>query len=87
MKIDIKGEFKNGSINELYDYLTDIDDYQLFDFMGLKVELDPTVDFDYQNILVRWTDINEGFNDKIIVKSLSEFQIHFKIIQNDNTLL
>lgn len=87
MKIDIKGEFKNGSINQLYDYLTDIDDYQLFDFMGLEVELDPTVDFDYQNILIRWTDINEGFNDKIIVKSLSEFQNHFKIIQNDNTLL
>jgi hypothetical protein len=80
MKIEIKGEFKNGNINKLYDYLLKIDDLQLFDYMGLKVELDPTVDFANQNMLIRWADVNEGFNDKIIAHSLEEFQENFKII-------
>lgn len=82
MKIDIKGKFKNGNINKLYDYLIEIDDLQLFDYMGLEVELDPTVDFADQNMLIRWTDVNEGFNDRMIVRSLEEFQEHFKIIDS-----
>ena len=40
----------------------------------MKVELDPTVDFNSQNILIRWEDLEEGFNDKIIVYSLKEFK-------------
>ena len=44
--------------------------------MGMKVELDPTVDFTNQNLLVRWLDLDEGFNDKIIVYSLKEFQTY-----------
>jgi len=51
---------------------------QLWEYMGLKVEIDPTIDFNSENILVRWLDIEEGFNDKIIVNSLNEFNAIFK---------
>lgn len=80
MKIEIKGKFKNGVINKLYDYLIDIDDLQLFEYMGVEVELDPTVYFEDQEMLIRWLDVNEGFNDRMIVRSLEEFQENFKII-------
>lgn len=74
MKIDVKGERTNaGKINELVDYLEDRNTIEIYNYCGMKVEIDPTVDYKDQNLLVRWTDIEEGFNDKIILNSLEEF--------------
>lgn len=70
-----------GRINTLADFLEEVDDLQKWDYMGLTVEIDPTVDFNDLNVLVRWLDINEGFNDRIIVNSLNEFNTHFRKIE------
>lgn len=84
MKLDTRGTKRSrGSIDTLAKYLENINDLQLWDYMGLTVEIDPTVDYDAQNVLVRWTDIHEGFNDRLIVYSLKEFEEHFTIIKND----
>ncbi len=78
MKIEYKGNLnKKGEINDLVHYLEN-SSTNVWKYMGMKVELDPTVDFTNQNLLVRWLDLDEGFNDKIIVYSLQEFQVHFK---------
>lgn len=71
----------NGKINSLADYLEVANDLQNWDYMGLKVEIDPTVDYNNNNVLVRWTDTLEGFNDRIIVKSIDEFNQHFTKIE------
>ena len=78
MKLDFKGKERNNTkIHNLIDLLQTTNT-QLWDYMGLKVEIDPTIDFDNENALVRWLDIEEVFNDKIIVYSLDEFQNLFK---------
>jgi hypothetical protein len=78
MKIDQRGIRRiDGEINTLVDYLENANDLQKWDYMGLNVEIDPTVDYNDQNVLVRWLDIDEGFNDRIIVSSLNEFSTHF----------
>jgi hypothetical protein len=63
----------NSNINSLVDLLLSIDGSQKYEYMGMIVEIDPSVDFNNHNVLIRWTDTVEGFNDKIIVKSKSEF--------------
>ena len=78
MKLSEKGlRTKIGSIMALVWYLESIEEQKLWNYMGLRVEIDPTIDYNSQNILVRWTDINEGFNDKLIVDSLEEFNSLF----------
>ena len=79
MKIDYKGK-KNStsSIQTLMDLLNISNDLQLWKYMGMRVEIDPTIDYTNENVLVRWLDIKEGFNDKIIVNSLKEFNTYFK---------
>ena len=78
MKLDFKGTKRNTiKIQSLIDLLQSSTS-QLWEYMGLKVEIDPTIDYDIENVLVRWLDIDEGFNDKIIVYSLDEFQNLFK---------
>lgn len=78
MKLDFKGTKRRiTKINTLVDLLQSTD-IQLWEYVGLKVEIDPTIDFDNENALVRWLDVDEGFNDKIIVYSLDEFQNLFK---------
>lgn len=74
----------NGQINALADFLTEADSLQKWekDYMGITVEIDPTVDYIDNNVLVRWTDTLEGFNDKIIVSSLEEFNQHFTKINS-----
>jgi len=67
-------------IKSLYEYLISTNETPLWDFNGLIVELDPTFDFKGDDALIRWTDINEGYNDKIIVNSLKEFKKIFKLI-------
>jgi len=80
MIVENKGKQENkGEINNLVQYLESTDDSQLWKHYGMNVELDPTVDFSSQNVLIRWLDIDEGFNDKIIVNSLEQFQSHFKM--------
>lgn len=82
MRFDRHGTRKiNGKINSLADYLEAANDLQIWDYMGLKVEIDPTVDFNNNNVLVRWADTLEGFNDRIIVNSKDEFNQHFTKIE------
>lgn len=79
MKLDYKGsERSDTKIQGLIDILKSAKDMQLWEYMGLKVEIDPTIDYNSENILVRWLDIEEAFNDKIIVNSLNEFNVFFK---------
>ncbi len=81
MKFDYKGNVdKSTSIKDFIVLLTNASDNQLWEYMGLTVEIDPTVDYTNENVLVRWLDINEGFNDKIIVNSLEEFNTNFKLV-------
>lgn len=81
MKLDQYGIRQNEKqINSLVDLLLAAEEYQKWDYMGLIVEIDPTVDFNNNNVLVRWTELNEGFNDKILVNSKSEFVNHFSKI-------
>jgi hypothetical protein len=78
MKLDFKGTERNTTkIQSLIDLLQTSDSH-LWNYMGFKVEIDPTIDYSNENILVRWLDTDEGFNDKIIVYSLLEFQSLFK---------
>lgn len=81
MKIDYKNtEVINTNILPLVEYLQNIDDSDLWNYMGMSVEIDPTVDYRDSNVLIRWTDTVEGFNDKIIINSLKEFKQHFQKI-------
>jgi hypothetical protein len=78
MKLDFKGKERNNTkIHNLIDLLQ-TSDTQIWNYMGLNVEIDPTIDYGNENILIRWLDKAEGFNDKIIVYSLYEFQNLFK---------
>jgi len=79
MTFDFKGSPKQtASIEDFIQLLQTISDDQLWEYEGLAVTIDPTVDYNHQNILVRWLDIDEGFNDKIILSSLHEFKTLFK---------
>ncbi len=81
MLVEIKNKYpEKGTIVSLYNYLLSINPTSLFGFMGLKVEIDPIIDFQSQNVLVRWTDIDEGFNDKVIVESLEDFLHQFTLL-------
>jgi hypothetical protein len=81
MKVQIKNpKYSPNKILSLFDYFKRLNGIQLWEYMGLTVELDPTFDFKDNDALIRWTDIDEGFNDKIIVNSLEEFNTHFTLI-------
>lgn len=81
MLVEIKNKYpEKGTIVSLYNYLSSINPSSLFDFMGLRVEIDPIIDFQSQNVLVRWTDIDEGFNDKVIVESFEDFLHQFTLL-------
>ncbi len=81
MKVDYKG-IKQNDINilSLATYLEEANDNQKWEYMGLTVEIDPTIDFSSNNVLIRWTDIDEGFNDKALYYSLHDFQKDFKLL-------
>jgi hypothetical protein len=81
MKFDYKGnKQKSTKIQSFIAFIDEVSDLQKWSYMGLEVEIDPIIDFNDENILIRWTSIDEGFNDKIIVYSLLEFQSLFKPI-------
>jgi hypothetical protein len=80
----MKVEFKNSShkantIKPLIVYFQSLKQLPIWEFKGLLVEIDPTIDCKANDALIRWTDINEGFNDKLIINSLSEFNANFKL--------
>lgn len=81
MRYDFKGK-KNSRrrIKSFVDFLDFAKDNSLWLYNGLKVEIDPTVDFNNENVLIRWVDINEGFNDKLIYTTLTEFKKDFILI-------
>jgi hypothetical protein len=81
MKFDIKGIEKSKSkISDFVGYLKSADENSLWMYRGLKVEIDPTVDYGDENVLIRWTDVEEGFNDKIIFHNLEEFKKEFTLL-------
>lgn len=81
MKFDCKGtQTNNCLLNDFVAMLESIKDNSLWDFKGLQVEIDPTIDYSDNNVLIRWKDINEGFNDKIIYYNLAEFKKDFQLI-------
>ncbi len=80
MKITYKGKKKSlGIIQSLVSIIENLNENKKWVFNGLTVELDVTVDYSNKNALIRWTDIDEGFNDKLIVNSLAEFELNFKL--------
>lgn len=82
MKIDyLSSKNESSTMKNFVDYLENTEK-NLWDYKGFKVEIDPTVDYNSNNILVRWTDIIEGFNDKTIYHSLSDFLADFNPIKD-----
>jgi hypothetical protein len=83
MKVEIKNpDVKPVSIHSLLEYFESLGGNPIWEHNGLKVELDPTIDFKGNNALSRWTDIDEGFNDKVLVNSLEDFQAKFRLIND-----
>ncbi|MBL7917283.1 MAG: hypothetical protein JNM96_02730 [Bacteroidia bacterium] len=81
MKFDTKGtKSANYKLSNLEAYLRAVSDKARWLYFGLTVEIDPTIDYSDSNVLIRWLDVNEGFNDKLIVNSLEEFNSNFKLI-------
>lgn len=80
MTFDVRGnktESNNPVFNEFVDFIK-IQDFCGWQYMGLNVELDPTVCFSDESILIRWTDFEEGFNDRIVIKTKEQFLQNFK---------
>lgn len=80
MKVEFKNlSHKPSTIKPLIVYFQSLNQLPIWEFNGLLVELDPTIDCKANDALIRWTDIYEGFNDKLIINSLSEFKANFKL--------
>lgn len=78
MTFDFFGTRKeNSTFNNFVDFIIS-QPHNGWEYFDMEVELDPTVDFNNENIKIRWIDINEGFNDKVILKSKDEFLSMFK---------
>jgi hypothetical protein len=81
MNIELKNSNqKPQAIKPLIEYFQRLTPISVWEYEGLIVELDPTIDCKGNDALIRWTDINEGFNDKLIVYSLEEFQSKFRML-------
>lgn len=83
MKLQLKNpdSIPNG-IQSLFKLFSSLDENPLWEYHGLRVEIDPTIDFKGNDALIRWNDIDEGFNDKLIVTSLNQFNTFFKLIHD-----
>jgi hypothetical protein len=57
-----------------------LNDTPQWEYSGFIVKIDPTIDFKGDDALIRWTDIKQGFNDKMIINSLEEFHSNFKLL-------
>lgn len=83
MNVEIKNQnYTPIEVVELFNFLENIEEGTLWDYHGLSVEIDPIFDFKGDNVLVRWVDVIEGFNDKIIVSSIDEFNQNFQLFNN-----
>lgn len=81
MKFDFKGSrTEENKIAEFIEFLTLLNDKNRWIHNGLIVEIDPTVDYRNNNILIRWKDIFEGFNDRLIYTNLVDFKKDFKLV-------
>jgi len=81
MNFDFKGiEKSETKISNFVTYLKKISNNSIWLYNGLRVEIDPTVDYNNENVLIRWQDIDEGFNDKIIFYNLGEFKKEFTLL-------
>ena len=81
MKFDFKGAKKSESkISDFIHYLEIVKDNAVWNYKGLKVKIDPTVDCSCNNVLVRWKDIEEDFNDRIIYYNLEAFKKDFHLL-------
>lgn len=81
MKVELKNSnHKPNEIKSLIVYFQSLNQMPVWEFKGLIVELDPTIDCKANDALIRWTDINEGFNEKLIINSLTEFKSYFKLV-------
>lgn len=81
MTFDFFGERKEGSqFNEFVDFISQQEPTG-WEFAGMEVELDPTVDFNNENIKIRWIDLDEGFNDKFILNDKKEFLNLFRKLE------
>ena len=77
MTFDFFGTRKEKStFNDFVDFIVS-QPHNCWEYFGMEVELDPTVDFVNENIKIRWNDVNEGFNDKIILNSIKDFNNNF----------
>lgn len=77
MCFDFFGERTDGRDFTIFvDYIASLP-HDGWQYMGMSVELDPTVDYKNETIKVRWTELNERFNDKIIIRTKEEFLEHF----------
>lgn len=48
-----------------------------WEYFGMNVELNPTVDFINENIKIRWYTLDGDFNDKVILSSIKDFNNNF----------
>lgn len=79
MTFDVRGkktESSNPIFKEFVDFIK-IQDFNGWQYMGMDVELDPTVCFADESVLVRWTDFENGFNDRLILKTKEQFLQNF----------
>ncbi len=80
MTFDIRGtkiESDNQVFNNFVDFIKE-QDFAGWEYLGMNVELDPTVCYSDESILIRWCDLDEGFNDKILLNTIEEFKKNFK---------
>ncbi|MEE1290602.1 MAG: hypothetical protein UHW86_06175 [Spirochaetota bacterium] len=80
MTFDIRGtktESDNSIFNNFVDFIKE-QDFDGWEYLGMSVELDPTVCYSDESILIRWQDLDEGFNDRIVFNTIEEFKKNFK---------
>ena len=79
MTFDVRGK-KTESSNPIFKEFVDFiktQDFNGWQYMGMDVELDPTVCFADESVLVRWTAFENGFNDRLILKTKEQFLQNF----------
>lgn len=79
MTFDVRGK-KTESSNPIFKEFVDFiktQDFNGWQYMGMDVELDPTVCFADESVLVRWTDFENDFNDRLILKTKEQFLQNF----------
>ena len=77
MTFDFFGTKKeSSSFNDFVNYIIS-QPHDAWEYSGMKVELNPTVDFINENIKIRWYNLDGDFNDKVILSSIKDFNNNF----------